>query len=169
MIGGVRSLTQANKTENIKSFSDFAILCRTSHIFEEILKTLQKHSIPCHLTKNIEELEIKEEAVNLMTIHSAKGLEFECVFVPACEEGILPFEFFKKKTKEEIEEEERLFYVATTRTKKYLFLTHAKNRIFNHMSVSLNKSEILERFEKNLIQLSSVDYKEHKKQIEFSF
>ncbi|MCP4482159.1 MAG: UvrD-helicase domain-containing protein [bacterium] len=117
----------------------------------------------------IDEYDIKEEAVTIMTMHASKGLEFECVFIPACEESILPFEFFKKKNEYEIKEEERLFYVAATRTKKYLFLSHAKKRFFNHRLLTLAKSSILDRFEKNLIKSLKIKENPQKKQIEFLF
>lgn len=62
-------------------------------------------------------------AVKLMTVHSAKGLEFDAVFVPGLEEGIFPHE------KADIEEEKRCFYVAVTRARKYLFLTASEYRM----------------------------------------
>lgn len=73
-----------------------------------------------------EEEEIDDDHVRLMTIHSAKGLEFNCVFVVACEEGTMPH----KRAVEESgpEEERRLAYVAFTRAKNYLYVTRAKER-----------------------------------------
>ncbi len=65
--------------------------------------------------------------VNLMTIHAAKGLEFNSVFVIGVEEGLFPNAVLKESERE-IEEERRLFYVAITRAKKRLFITHARNR-----------------------------------------
>ena len=66
------------------------------------------------------------DRVSLLTIHSAKGLEFEVVFLAGCEEGIIPH--ISAKTNEELNEEARLFYVAMTRAKSLLYLTRAKNR-----------------------------------------
>jgi DNA helicase-2/ATP-dependent DNA helicase PcrA len=65
-------------------------------------------------------------AVSLMTIHSAKGLEFPVVFIAGLEEGLLPY--FKAKLPEEVAEERRLLYVGMTRAKKILCLTGAKRR-----------------------------------------
>ena len=65
--------------------------------------------------------------VSLMTIHSAKGLEFDIVFVAGCEEGILPHSRSLYNT-EELEEERRLAYVAITRAKKELYLVFARYR-----------------------------------------
>jgi DNA helicase-2/ATP-dependent DNA helicase PcrA len=71
----------------------------------------------------------KEDAdsVKLMTIHAAKGLEFSCVFVGGLEETLFP-NAMSINTREELEEERRLFYVAITRAKKKLWLTYANAR-----------------------------------------
>jgi len=73
--------------------------------------------------------EDKENAdvVKLMTIHAAKGLEFGCVFVGGIEETLFP-SAMSINTREELEEERRLFYVAVTRAKERLFLTYANSR-----------------------------------------
>ncbi len=63
-----------------------------------------------------------EEAVTIMTLHGAKGLEFKEVFLPDVNEGILPSD--KAVMKNEIEEERRLFYVGMTRAEKYLHIWH---------------------------------------------
>ena len=65
-----------------------------------------------------------------MTIHSAKGLEFPVVFLPGMEESIFPT-FQTTMNPEEIEEERRLAYVAITRAKKRLFITHVRDRMLN--------------------------------------
>ncbi|MFM2358607.1 MAG: hypothetical protein RLY16_600, partial [Bacteroidota bacterium] len=71
----------------------------------------------------------KEDAdtVKLMTIHAAKGLEYSCVFVAGLEETLFP-NAMSINTREELEEERRLFYVAVTRAKKKLWLTYANAR-----------------------------------------
>ncbi|MFP5041068.1 ATP-dependent helicase [Parasediminibacterium sp. JCM 36343] len=67
------------------------------------------------------------DVVKLMTIHAAKGLEFGCVFVGGVEENLFP-NAMSINTREELEEERRLFYVAVTRAKDRLWLTHANSR-----------------------------------------
>ncbi len=67
------------------------------------------------------------DSVKLMTIHAAKGLEFSCVFVGGLEETLFP-SAMSINTREELEEERRLFYVAITRAKKKLWLTYANAR-----------------------------------------
>ena len=67
------------------------------------------------------------DVVKLMTIHAAKGLEFGCVFVGGIEETLFP-NAMSINTREELEEERRLFYVAVTRAKDRLWLTYANSR-----------------------------------------
>jgi DNA helicase-2/ATP-dependent DNA helicase PcrA len=67
------------------------------------------------------------DVVRLMTIHAAKGLEFECVFVGGLEENLFPG-MMSINTREDLEEERRLFYVAITRAKQKLWLSYANTR-----------------------------------------
>ena len=67
------------------------------------------------------------DVVKLMTIHAAKGLEFSCVFVVGVEESLFP-SAMSINTREELEEERRLFYVAVTRAKQRLWMTYANAR-----------------------------------------
>jgi DNA helicase II / ATP-dependent DNA helicase PcrA len=67
------------------------------------------------------------DVVRLMSIHAAKGLEFPCVFVSGLEEGLFP-NAMAINTRDELEEERRLFYVAITRAKSRLWLTYANTR-----------------------------------------
>ncbi|AEA34029.1 ATP-dependent helicase [Hippea maritima] len=73
------------------------------------------------------ELEEQKESVRLMTIHASKGLEFNTVFIVGVEEGLFPNENLKRDELD-IEEERRLFYVAITRAKTNLFISHASSR-----------------------------------------
>lgn len=78
--------------------------------------------------------------VRLMTVHASKGLEFNNVFIVGLEEDLFPSRNFsgKQKTKEESEEERRLFYVAVTRARQKLFLTFAEMRtIFGQKNIAV--------------------------------
>ncbi len=108
------------------------------------------------LQSDQDELDEKEHqsAVRLMTIHASKGLEFDCVFIGGLEQGLFPHDGFdEKKSVEDQEEERRLFYVALTRARKKLLLSHAMMRTiygeqtFNEPSEFLNDipNEIMER------------------------
>jgi len=69
----------------------------------------------------------QENRVTLMTVHSAKGLEFPVVFLTGLEDGLFPF-YNSLQNKNELEEERRLFYVGLTRAKENVFLLYANNR-----------------------------------------
>ena len=71
-----------------------------------------------------------KDAVQLMTVHAAKGLEFDCVFISGLEEGLFPHENSSQNL-EGLEEERRLMYVALTRARKHLFLSHAQTRMLH--------------------------------------
>lgn len=71
-----------------------------------------------------------QDAVQLMTVHAAKGLEFDCVFVTGLEEGLFPSER-SLSDYEGLEEERRLMYVAITRARKRLYLSHSQTRLLH--------------------------------------
>ncbi len=101
------------------------------------------------------------ENVTIMTMHASKGLEFQCVFVVGCEEGIIPYSLFKQN-KTNLEEERRLMYVAMTRAKKYLYLTHADKRMIRGKDLEMKRSRFLNRIEKELIEMQKNEYKKRK-------
>jgi len=102
------------------------------------------------------------ENVALMTLHAAKGLEFECVFIVGCEEGLLPYSLFEKQNMNR-DEERRLLYVGMTRAKKYLFLSHAQKRFLFGRDHRLDRSSFLDSIEEDLIQLSKTEYRKKEK------
>ena len=71
-----------------------------------------------------------QDAIQLMTVHSAKGLEFDCVFITGMEEGLFPHEN-SMSDREGLEEERRLMYVAITRARKRLYLSHSQTRMLH--------------------------------------
>ena len=102
------------------------------------------------LVSDIDDAELGEEAVTLMTLHSAKGLEFPVVFLVGMEEGIFPHAR-TLMDEEEIEEERRLCYVGITRAERTLFLSHARMRtVFGH-TVSYPPSRFLKEVPRALI------------------
>lgn len=85
--------------------------------------------------------EKKEDSVMLMTMHGAKGLEFECVFIPDANEGVTPHG--KSVLSADMEEERRMFYVAMTRAKSHLHISYLKERYGKEAEVSRFVQEIL--------------------------
>ena len=83
----------------------------------------------------------EKEGVNLMTMHAAKGLEFDTVFVIEANEGSCPYK--KATANEEIEEERRLFYVAMTRAKRKLVISYVKEKNGKDLLPSRFVSELL--------------------------
>ncbi|MDR2485631.1 MAG: UvrD-helicase domain-containing protein [Treponema sp.] len=94
-------------------------------------------------------VDLNRDGVQIITIHGSKGLEFEHVFVPALEEGLLPFTLYDPKPvpEERIEEEKRLLYVAMTRAKTGLYLSCAKKRSFQGRTLENGKSRFLDALE----------------------
>jgi len=70
----------------------------------------------------------RAEAVTLMTLHGAKGLEFPAVFIAGCEDGLFPFRHDRDLSDRDGEEERRLFYVGMTRAQEMLYLVYARER-----------------------------------------
>ena len=82
------------------------------------------------LVADVDAMENGENAVVLMTLHSSKGLEFDTVFLAACEDGIFPgYRAMQSAVLTEMEEERRLCYVGITRAKQKLYITLAKSRM----------------------------------------
>lgn len=105
-----------------------------------------------------------EDAVTLMTIHSAKGLEYESVFIVGAEEEILPsgMSLHGPNPAQEIEEERRLMYVALTRAKRYCMVTFTRQRIHNGQFVRPMPSRFLSEISPRYLHLtagSSLDRK----------
>jgi superfamily I DNA/RNA helicase len=105
------------------------------------------------LRSGADDMDYTFDAVSVMTIHASKGLEFRHVFIPGCEEGIIPFNLFgKNDCSEDMLEEERLFYVGIPRTMRHLFLTHSLKRSFRGRKFWLKRTHLLDRIEEDLLQ-----------------
>ncbi|UCB47436.1 MAG: UvrD-helicase domain-containing protein [Spirochaetota bacterium] len=91
------------------------------------------------------------EAVSLLTIHSAKGLEFTTVFIVGCEEGLLPYSLYKGRPAD-FEEEKRLLYVGMTRARRRLLLSHASKRFLMGREYNLVRSPYLDSIEDALME-----------------
>lgn len=95
--------------------------------------------------------------VNLMTIHAAKGLEHEVVFVAGVEDGIIPHARAVEENEANIEEERRLFYVAITRARRKLYLTSCRKRKVMREVIDCSPSPFLEEIPAELLEISDLD------------
>ncbi len=104
------------------------------------------------LITDIDNYDTEANAVTLMTIHSAKGLEFPTVFLPGFEEGIFPGDQ-SAQTEKALEEERRLAYVAITRAKKQLIITHTNTRLLYGQTKQNPLSRFAMEIPKNLVTI----------------
>ncbi len=91
------------------------------------------------------------EAVTVMTMHAAKGLEFKVVFVAGCETGLVPY-VRDGGPPDDVDEERRLFYVAMTRTRDFLFLSFSKTRTRFGKTVPAGLSPFVEDLDRQLLR-----------------
>lgn len=125
--GYVKALENENTIEAESRIQNLEEFLTVAIEFEEQMaeNTLAEFLESISLTSDIDNMEESEDTVTLMTLHSAKGLEFPVVFLVGMEEGIFPGYKSIGEIKE-LEEERRLFYVGITRAMQYLYLTCAK-------------------------------------------
>nr|WP_144372283.1 UvrD-helicase domain-containing protein [Vogesella urethralis] len=102
--------------------------------------------------------EAGEDALQLMTVHAAKGLEFDAVFVGGLEEGLFPHENSFNDPKG-LEEERRLMYVAITRARKRLYLSHAQSRMLHGQSRYPIRSRFVDEIPAELLHALSATVK----------
>jgi len=152
--GYIRALELENTTQaesRIQNLDEF--LTVTMEFEEEYAENgLSEFLESITLSSDIDGMEDDENSVTLMTLHSAKGLEFPVVFLIGMEEGIFP-SYRSIGEQRELEEERRLYYVGITRAKEFLYLTYAKQRtIFG--STSCNKiSRFIEEIPEQLLEM----------------
>ena len=134
-----KSPENESRLENIYEFIGVAKEFET----EEADNSLADFLDSIALVADVDNLDSDTEAVTLMTMHNAKGLEYPVVFIVGMEEGLFP----SKRSMDEdkgVEEERRLCYVAITRAKKELFLTNARQRTMYGMTTTTIPSRFTE-------------------------
>jgi DNA helicase-2/ATP-dependent DNA helicase PcrA len=122
--------------------------------YDEEENGMEKFLEDISLQNEYDEVEDKEEGnkVRIMTVHQAKGLEFSYVFIVGLEEDLFPHRKDKSISKEDFEEERRLFYVALTRAKEKLFLSYATTRTIFGMRGVQTPSQFVYDIPINLIE-----------------
>lgn len=138
-----------NVQELLSAISEYEAQ-RTEASLEQFLQEVS-------LVSDLDRWEDKHNAITLMTLHSAKGLEFPVVFITGMEEGLLPF-YTNSIDRKELEEERRLFYVGVTRAMNKLYLTYARIRYrFGEMTYQ-SPSRFLDEVDKSLMKVSGNSY-----------
>jgi DNA helicase II / ATP-dependent DNA helicase PcrA len=106
------------------------------------------------LMAGVDQYDDKVNSVTMMTIHSAKGLEFPLVFITGCEEDIFPLSQ-KFDSDSKLEEERRLFYVALTRAKEKVFISYARSRYRFGEVAYQSKSRFLDELDESTFEESN--------------
>jgi DNA helicase-2/ATP-dependent DNA helicase PcrA len=137
------------RLENIKELRSVATEFPNIHDFLENVSLVEAEQDEVgKLTKNGEH---KKDAVTLMTLHAAKGLEFPIVFIVGMEEGLFPHSRSLLEANQ-LEEERRLAYVGMTRAKKLLYLTYATRRLYFGEKISNPPSRFIMDIPEGLIE-----------------
>jgi DNA helicase-2/ATP-dependent DNA helicase PcrA len=127
-----------SRLENIRELKSVAVR------FPKLVEFLEQVALVESEYFEDEKKQGKKDGVRLMTLHQAKGLEFDCVFIIGLEEGILPHSR-SSNDHFQIEEERRLFYVGITRARERLYITNAKRRfIFGRRNYALKSRFLLD-------------------------
>ena len=158
------SVEAETRIENLEEFLTVAIEFEEESADNTLAEFLENIT----LSSDIDGMEDQDNSITLMTLHSAKGLEFPVVFLVGMEEGIFPG-YKSIGEPQALEEERRLFYVGITRAKQYLYLTCAKHRTifgstsYNQVSRFVKEipEELLEGYAE-VVERKSVDKEEFK-------
>jgi DNA helicase-2/ATP-dependent DNA helicase PcrA len=136
------------RLENIKELRSVATKYPNLYDFLENVALIEQEQLP----KNdliIKSKKSQKDAVTLMTMHAAKGLEFKVVFIVGMEEGLFPHARSMQNA-QELEEERRLCYVGMTRAKNSLFLTFAQKRLYFGLKTANTVSRFIMDIPENL-------------------
>jgi len=138
------------RLENINELRSVANEFPDLNDFLENVSLVEQESLPDKPATNGD----KKEAVTLMTLHAAKGLEFPIVFIVGMEEGLFPHSR-SLLNQSELEEERRLCYVGITRAKKKLFLTYARRRLYFGQHSANEVSRFIQDIPEDLIKIAN--------------
>lgn len=137
-------LEKENTVENQTRIENIKELLSVAKDFEKTTDepTLENFLSTVSLVSDIDNADIEDDRVTLMTMHSAKGLEFPVVFLAGMEEGLFPHSR-TLMNETEIEEERRTCYVGITRAERKLYITNAKDRMLFGRAVSYEPSRFI--------------------------
>jgi len=139
-------------TERLENIKELVTLA-TKYDNEDPQEGIEQLLADAALASDQDSLIKNQDAVKLLTVHASKGLEFDYVFISGLEENLFPHERMGGKDEDkDLEEERRLFYVALTRARKKLYLSHAGSRtIFGSKQMNL-PSEFIVELDEDLIE-----------------
>ncbi len=147
-LGILRIYKEEGSSESMSRYDNIQELVAAVHEYSKSnpKATLEDFLAEVSLIAGVDQYDEKTHSVTLMTVHSAKGLEFPIVFVTGLEEDIFPLsQRFDQDSK--IEEERRLFYVAVTRAKEKVYLSYARSRYRFGEVAYQSKSRFLEEID----------------------
>jgi DNA helicase-2/ATP-dependent DNA helicase PcrA len=148
MLKNKKDLENENRLENIKE------LLRAMHDYDNLQSFLEHVSLATSIDK-----EWKGEKINLMTMHAAKGLEFDVVFLPGWEEGLFPHQkSLEEKGDSALEEERRLAYVGITRAKQEAFLSFAMKRSYHGDWMDALPSRFVNEIPDENVEKNEIDF-----------
>lgn len=134
------------RRENVEEFVSNAVVFDETHENANLATFLEEIS----LVTDIDEYDEESDAVVLMTIHTAKGLEFPVVFLPGMEEGLFP-SLQSAMNPDELEEERRLAYVAITRAKDRVFMINARERMLYGKTQYNSRSKFIDEIDPQFV------------------
>jgi DNA helicase-2/ATP-dependent DNA helicase PcrA len=136
-------------------FGDVAVLCRTRVQRRQILGALGRSGIPCHSVGEDEVHDPRSQKVAVMTMHAAKGREFDVIFATGLERGLVPLD--REGFAADEDEERRLLYVAMTRARRLLVLSWAARRTLWGRRLPGERSPFLESLPERGVVRTSAD------------
>ena len=145
MLKNKKDLENENRLENIKE------LLSAMKEFDNLESFLDHVSLTTSIDKDWE-----GEKINMMTMHAAKGLEFDIVFLPGWEEGLFPHQkSIEEKGHNGLEEERRLAYVGITRAKKNVIISFSMNRFYQGDWIDSMASRFIDELPENNLEKNS--------------
>ena len=155
MLKNKKDLENENRLENIKE------LLSAMKEFDNLESFLEHVSLATAIDQDWE-----GQKINMMTMHAAKGLEFDVVFLPGWEEGLFPNQkSIEEKGQNGLEEERRLAYVGITRAKKKAFISFSMNRFYQGDWIDSMASRFIDELPNDFLEKNSV-FEEDKNEIE---
>ena len=153
-----KSLENELRLDNLEEFKSITKTFEDRTGSESLADFLEEISLIADVTEHQED----EDVITLMTIHSAKGLEFDVVFLIGMEEGIFPHQnsFCEEGG---LEEERRLCYVGITRAKEKLYISNAKRRILYGKDVINPPSRFIKEIDPSLLDVENINMFEEEK------